>query len=823
MSTTLKADPTPAAGVLANVYTRLGRTLRVPLRGASAAGGADCVRHPEQQFMRWFNRQVAANPAFAAQVKSILLVVSREQCVSCQQALVRFLSRFNLGNRLRLLATDPAPGCGCTQCQKQGETGQEHEEEAMSAEMSRWRMPTRSAAFLRAPGRGAQPGGAQVSRLVRPLRRRSGLVRTLVRPGLLGYQLDASTAPTAPAPSQSAACAAPGEARPTLRFGARGEYVKYMQCRLNFHKVSLSQPLVEDGVWGPKTQAAVRSFQQGRGLAVDTVVGPQTWAQLDASSAVTTPIIPTPTTGGTPTPTPGGTTDLEKVRFRNATEINAFFRARTGQDFVDWFRSKVGGRGAWVRIWQGKTLAVTMPGTADVKAGFQQFWDGIPLVFNSDTVNFAQFAALQSVLINETGGTMRPIAEAVGIAGHPGLAYAFNKIPGLKASYNGGNNKTALALFNDPAFLQAHGQKPLGQRLANTQDGRWGGVAYPAKDYPTSTDSAITGFVQEADFYKFRGRGYIQITWRNAYQWLIPSVQNYNGSDPIIQRYRAQWQGLSLDAVATRSSNADWNALFMQSPEFALGALKIFFGHKSDSINRVQVGNWPSVRQVACDVMCTPSYKDLFEQRVKQIFNTLGTAPVPTGPPPGPVPGGGVPQPTPATGTTEAAQREAIVANALAMMAEPTIEGKSKGADGFRKGWQKLKVIFETAAPDYIRAGWEENNLKRSTAVSNTAGIPHWCGIFALWAHRAAGLNVGTWKIGKGIGANPAFRSIPAAQVKKGDVGYINQPYQHHFIVREVYPDGTIDTIDGNSAATSTISTKSRVPKKSISLFFSAF
>ena len=67
-----------------------------------------------------------------------------------------------------------------------------------------------------------------------------------------------------------------------LQSGSRGQKVNQLQYMLNVmaEYVSSIPPVAVDGIFGPRTQEAVRAFQRFAGLPEDGIVGPQTWNAL---------------------------------------------------------------------------------------------------------------------------------------------------------------------------------------------------------------------------------------------------------------------------------------------------------------------------------------------------------------------------------------------------------------------------------------------------------------------------------------------------------------------------------------------------------------
>jgi peptidoglycan hydrolase-like protein with peptidoglycan-binding domain len=73
---------------------------------------------------------------------------------------------------------------------------------------------------------------------------------------------------------------------PTLSRGGSGNSVTALQKGLKKYATPATDPGPVDGDFGPKTEAAVKAYQQDRAVHVDGIVGDQTWwARAGAAGA----------------------------------------------------------------------------------------------------------------------------------------------------------------------------------------------------------------------------------------------------------------------------------------------------------------------------------------------------------------------------------------------------------------------------------------------------------------------------------------------------------------------------------------------------------
>ena len=71
----------------------------------------------------------------------------------------------------------------------------------------------------------------------------------------------------------------------TVKHGSKGPAVRAVQDQINFRNGKNGHSLNVDGVYGRRTETAVRAFQRAMaaeisGFRVDGIVGPQTWQAL---------------------------------------------------------------------------------------------------------------------------------------------------------------------------------------------------------------------------------------------------------------------------------------------------------------------------------------------------------------------------------------------------------------------------------------------------------------------------------------------------------------------------------------------------------------
>ena len=104
--------------------------------------------------------------------------------------------------------------------------------------------------------------------------------------GIFGYDMNTFRADVKKKLAGASINVAVTTQRTTVKNGSKGDDVKYLQQRLNKVRTSLGlsyKKLDDDGVFGAKTEAAVKAFQTNRKLTVDGIVGKNTWSALEVN------------------------------------------------------------------------------------------------------------------------------------------------------------------------------------------------------------------------------------------------------------------------------------------------------------------------------------------------------------------------------------------------------------------------------------------------------------------------------------------------------------------------------------------------------------
>ncbi|MBI5260022.1 MAG: peptidoglycan-binding protein [Burkholderiales bacterium] len=130
--------------------------------------------------------------------------------------------------------------------------------------------------------------------------------------------------------------------------------------------------------------------------------------------------------------------------------------------------------------------------------------------------------------------------------------------------------------------------------------------------------------------------------------------------------------------------------------------------------------------------------------------------------------------------------------------------------NGRPKGIDFVKEVFDFAAgvkltdANFREGGTSAGNWIATPWVGNTAHVKSWCGIFAIYCYRKAGIPV-HWDIGKGGPVGPlrmrTFSPGFASKLKPGDIGSVRTK-SHHFLIESINSQGPLPpltTIDGNT------------------------
>jgi predicted chitinase len=238
-----------------------------------------------------------------------------------------------------------------------------------------------------------------------------------------------------------------------------------------------------------------------------------------------------------------------------------------------------------IRISKVAQLSFPAPGNNFSVKGFNDLFDDLPQWAGAAEITIEEFVALFLIFANETGGTFKPIAEK------GSLSYMFYLNKG--SNERAGDQLLARGIISDPAEVAKWNVegKVSGNSCSN----------FPGTSPSGPTDADVT----ECDFNKFRGRGFVQLTFRGNYKTFL---------DPSLTA-----AGLKESAALT---NAELDNAVLNNKQVYYGMLGSYLARTKDSWSKANSEQW---RQWGLTVagQGNTGYGDLFQFRAEKLFERL--------------------------------------------------------------------------------------------------------------------------------------------------------------------------------------------------------
>ena len=235
-------------------------------------------------------------------------------------------------------------------------------------------------------------------------------------------------------------------AKTQLSYGSQGDEVKELQTALNSSGYSLDV----DGVFGSKTQAAVKDYQTKNNLQVDGIVGTNTWASLTgggstaSTNTTTTPSTEAQKSQGNPAPT------FDPFQYEEYKESDAVAQAKAALD-----AQLAQNPGAYQSGWQ-QTLKDTLDKIQNrEKFSYDLNGDALYQQYKNQYVTQGKQAMMDTMgqAAALTGGYGNSYAQSAGQQTYQGYLQGLNdKIPELYQLARSAYDQETQNLYNQYAL-----------------------------------------------------------------------------------------------------------------------------------------------------------------------------------------------------------------------------------------------------------------------------------------------------------------------------------------------------------------------------------